>query len=324
VITGIIGGIQGASASHNAANSISNAYGNASTTVNNATNAQNPLITGTAQTAGANVVGAAGTAGTNAVNTAATGAGNITGAGAQTVAGAGSTIAALNPYSSAGATAAGGLNAAANYQPFNSSMMESQDPGYQFTAQQGGLALQRQEAAGGTLSSGGASEAMAQYSQNTANQQYQQAFNNYTTGHQNLFSNLSTVAGMGQQATEVGGQQQLQANQANIGAQTSAAGLAENASQYQGNQNVGAATYAGNTAIGAQDLASANSLGAAQFTANSQIGSGKAIAAGDIGASNSWNSMLGGIGSAGNSIASMGIGGFLPGQTPGYGWGSNG
>lgn len=303
IVTSIIGGIQGASASHNAANALQQGYGQAGSTVTNAANTQDPLILAAAQNAAQGVSGA----GQGVANTANAGANSITGTAAQSLAG-------LNPYTSAGATAANQLSAATapggTYStPFNASMMEQNDPGYQFRIAQGDQAAQRLAAAGGNLGSGGTLKALTQYGQNAASSEYNNAFNQYQTQQNNSFNRLATLAGMGQQAGEFGAGLQT-------GAATNAAGL-----QLAGaNSNLGAREWAGGANIGAQNLSSSNALSAANFLANSQIGSAKGLAAGDIGAANSWNQMLGGIGSAGNAILTGGMSGLLPGQN-GVGWG---
>ena len=70
IVTSIIGGIQGASASHNAANALSGGYNAAGQTVTNAAAAVNPTLT-TAAATGASEVTNAGGAVTTAANTAA-------------------------------------------------------------------------------------------------------------------------------------------------------------------------------------------------------------------------------------------------------------
>jgi hypothetical protein len=93
-----------------------------------------------------------------------------------------------------------------------------QQPGYQFAMEQGQQALERSAAAKGGALSGGTLKALTQYGQNTADQQYQQAFNNYQTDTTNRYGRLSAVAGMGQNAANVDASANM--NYANQNAQT--------------------------------------------------------------------------------------------------------
>jgi hypothetical protein len=106
------------------------------------------------------------------------------------------------PYQAAGVNALGQIqsNMAAWNQPFTMSQFQN-SPGYTFALQQGQQALARSQAAGGLGSSGGAQQALASYTTGLANQNYQQAFNNYQTQNQNAYNRLAGVAGIGQSAT---------------------------------------------------------------------------------------------------------------------------
>ena len=75
-------------------------------------------------------------------------------------------------------------------QPVDVSAVLSQDPGYQFRLQQGQQALERQQAARGTLLSGRAMKDAANYNQGMASQEYGNAWNR-----------LANIAGIGQNAT---------------------------------------------------------------------------------------------------------------------------
>jgi hypothetical protein len=113
--------------------------------------------------------------------------------------------AALSPYQSAGkaslaqlasGTAAGGQ--------FNSSptgeQVLAQDPGYAFRLAQGQQALDRANAAGGSLGSGGALKQALEFGQDYASGEYGNAFNRYMQNRQANFSNLLSLAGLGQTA----------------------------------------------------------------------------------------------------------------------------
>jgi hypothetical protein len=295
-ITGIIGGIQGASAAHNAANTLSGGYNAAGQTVTQAAASVNPQITNAAST-GANQVTAAGTAaGQGVTNAAATGANNATAA-------ANAGIAGLSPYATNGATAnntlAGALAPGGQLNtPFTGAMMAQYSPGYQFQLAQGQQGMQRQANAVGQSGAGGTMKALDAYNQNYASTAYNNAFNQYTTQNQNLFNNLNSLGAQGQ------------------GASTTQAQLGVNAAQYGGTLNTGAAQFAGQTGVGtaeygagmnygAANTTAQNTLSAANYMGNTQIGAAQAIAQGDIGASNAWNGALSAVGQAGNQAMAM-------------------
>jgi hypothetical protein len=88
---------------------------------------------------------------------------------------------------------------------------EQNDPGYQFRLQQGEQALQNSAAARGGLLSGNTAQAITQYGQDYASNEYQnvynRAYNQYATRYNqfqtnqaNEFNRLSTLAGGGQVA----------------------------------------------------------------------------------------------------------------------------
>jgi hypothetical protein len=232
IVTSIIGGIQGASASHNAANALSGGYNAAGQTVANAAAAVNPSIT----------------------NAAATGAGNVTAAGTTGIAG-------LSPYATAGGTAANALSADLQpggtlNTPFASQTMATMSPGYQFQLQQGQTAMNRQAAAAGLSGSGGTMKALDQYNQNFAGTAYNNAFNQYTTQNQNLFGNLNSQAQQGQTASTTAG---------NFGVGTAeyGAGMNYGAAGATGQNTLSAANYLANTQIGSGNAQAQGDLGAA-------------------------------------------------------------
>lgn len=104
-----------------------------------------------------------------------------------------------------------------------------QDPGYWFRLQQGTQALQNSAAAGSGALSGAALKDLLNYNQDSASQEYTNAFNRYQTQQGNIFSRLSSIAQLGQNAA------------AGVGAQ--GAQLAGNAGQAL--QNSGSAAGAG-------------------------------------------------------------------------------
>lgn len=277
IVTSIIGGIQGASAAHNAANALTTAYNNAGQTVNNAVSSVNPGITSAAGTAAGNIT----TAGTAAANGVLTTANQATGT--------------LSPYTTTGSTAANQLATALApggtlNTPFTASTMAQMDPGFQFRLAQGQNALTRQLAASGLSGSGGGLKQAQQYGQNFASSEYNNAFQQYLSQNQALANNLLAASGQGQQATEFGAQ------------------LNTGASEYAGNMGFQTATTANNLNYNAALTTANNTLSAANYLANTQVGAGQATAQGDVNAANAWNGMLGGVGTAANALAIGGLG----------------
>ena len=104
----------------------------------------------------------------------------------------------------AGVMAGGEFGAAT---PFNFQYDQNSDPGTAFRMSEGLKALDRSAASRGGLLSGAALKGIQNYSQGLASQEYQNAFNRYTTGFNAdtgqqtaLFNRLSGVAGTGQTA----------------------------------------------------------------------------------------------------------------------------
>jgi hypothetical protein len=167
------------------------------------------------------------------------------------------------PYQQAGGVALGELaQGTAAGGVFNSTptaqQVLAQDPGYAFQLQQGTQALQRAEAAGGSVGSGGALKAGVAYSQNYADSAYNNAYNQFMGTRESNYNNLANIANYGQTA-----------NQVDATAGTQASGLVANT-----------------TLSGTQ--AQTSDLGQA---ANAQ-------AAGIVGSANAWSSALGSIGTA--------------------------
>lgn len=76
-------------------------------------------------------------------------------------------------------------------------------PNYDFQLQQGLGAVQNSAAAKGGLVGGNALKAINDYAQNFAGNAYQNAFNNYTTNQNNIYSRLASISGLGQTAGSV-------------------------------------------------------------------------------------------------------------------------
>lgn len=133
-------------------------------------------------------------------------------------------------------TAAGGQF---NSTPTSAQIM-AQDPGYQFNLQQGQQALERAEAAGGSVGSGGADKAGIQYATNYATNAYGQAYNQFMGTRQANYGNLLSLAGLGESANNT-------VTQAGTAAANNYSSTALSGAAAQGNDitNAAAATAAG-------------------------------------------------------------------------------
>ena len=109
------------------------------------------------------------------------------------------------------------------------------DPSYQFRLQQGQDAIQSSAAAQGGLLSGATLKALQNYGQESASQEYSNAYNRFNADQTNRYNRLSNLVGIGQNAA---------AQVGNAGAQTSQA-IANN-------------TMSGANSIAAGQVASAN------------------------------------------------------------------
>ena len=163
--------------------------------------------------------------------------------------------------------AAGGEFGAAT--PFDFDYDQNTDPGYAFRFSEGMKGLERSAAARGGLLSGATLRGVTRYGQDMGSQEYQNAFNRYTTGfnartgeRNQLYNRLAGVAGTGQTAT----------NQ--IGAQ--GANMASNI----GNAYMNSAANTGNAAMAAAGIrtsafgGAANVLGRMYGNRNASRGGG--------------------------------------------------
>ncbi|MGA3015942.1 MAG: hypothetical protein ABSF62_02400 [Bryobacteraceae bacterium] len=302
LVTSIIGGLQGSSAAHNAANAQVGGYTNAASTVNNAVSNANPIISNAAGAAGAGVSTAAGNAGAEATTAA-----NLAQGGINTA--AGNANATLSPYVANGTTASNNLNnlTSAGFS-FNPSDLQD-TPGYQFQLQQGLRGVNASGAASGLLNSGATAKAADQFAQGLASTTYNQQYQNALQGYQTNVNSLIPGAQMGLSAGSTTGSNLMNAAQygGNVGLQ---------AGEYAGTSGMQGAEYSGNAGMQAANSTAQNLVNAGVYTGNTQIGSGNAIAQGDVGAANQWNSMLGTIGQTGNSLLTAGFGG-MGGSNPG-------
>jgi hypothetical protein len=147
-----------------------------------------------------------------------------------------------NGGSTASSSAAGGygsLNA-----PFTASTFQSMSPAYQFQLQQGAQGTLNQDSSAQGAESGAALKDLQSYNQNFANTSFNNAFNQYQTQQNNVFSRLSGLATLGQAAAsnQATG---ASATGANVGATAGTIGGAEAAG------TVGAANALGGGATNA-------------------------------------------------------------------------
>lgn len=240
-------------------------------------------------------------------------------------------LAQLSPYATSGSTALSSLQQLSgpggpltNQFSFNPSDLQN-DPGYQFTLQQGQDALQRSAAAKGQLFSGGTLKSLAGYTTGTANQYFGDAFNRaqstFNTNQQQALSRIGTLqglAGLGYNAATAGagaigstsaaqanntlGGSQFNANLryqgglagANLGEQGTqfGASLGETGSQYDSNLGLTVGQgLAGNTLWGEQSRATSGQ-NFANNASNLYTNTGNANANAVAGSTNSWLSTL--------------------------------
>ena len=145
----------------------------------------------------------------------------------------------LDPYKQAGDTALSQLMGQMTPDGYFNQTYTGQDiysdPSYQFRLQQGQDAIQSSAAAKGGLLTGATLKALQNYGQESASQEYSNAYNRFNADQTNRYNRLSNLVGIGQNAAvQVG----------NAGAQTAQA-VANN-------------TMAGANSIAAGQVASAN------------------------------------------------------------------
>lgn len=104
------------------------------------------------------------------------------------------------PYREAGVTALNALTPlATNYTPFGMDQFKA-DPGYGFRLQEGLKQLGHQAGARGGLISGQTLKGLQDYAQNSASNEYTNAFNRYQTERNARLNPLQSLAGVGQTA----------------------------------------------------------------------------------------------------------------------------
>jgi hypothetical protein len=160
------------------------------------------------------------------------------------------------PWRDAGTTALGQLGADTKAGgDFNRDFTLAdftKDPGYDFRMQQGQRGLDSSAAARGGALSGAAIKASERYSQDYASGEYQNAYNRFNADRTARFNRLSSIAGLGQTATNQVGAQGAQVA-SSIAENQIGAGNAR-ASGYigRGNAMSSAANTLGNWAMNSQ------------------------------------------------------------------------
>lgn len=139
----------------------------------------------------------------------------------------------LNPYRTAGSNALAqlmaGMGKDGQFMKTYSGQDIYYDPSYQFRVNQGNNAIQGSAAAQGGLLSGATLKALQNYGQESASQEYQNAYNRFNADQTNQYNRLSNLVGIGQNAA---------AQTGNAGTQTAQA-IANNTMQSANSQAAG-------------------------------------------------------------------------------------
>lgn len=140
----------------------------------------------------------------------------------------------LNPYNQAGydslAQLMGGMGEDGKFMQTYSGQDIYDDPSYQFRLNEGLNAVQSSAAGQGGLLSGATLKALNNYAQDSASQEYQNAYNRFNSDQTNQYNRLANLVGVGQNAAAQVGNAGLQtaqavANNTMQGANAQAAGV---------------------------------------------------------------------------------------------------
>lgn len=115
------------------------------------------------------------------------------------------TQANLQPYMTNGSTALSSLmdkikSGKLGGQFTQADYLANKDPGYEFQLQQGQQALQNSQAAGDGALSGAALKGLISFNQGAASTGYQNAYNRWLSSQNNTYNQLSSIAGLGENA----------------------------------------------------------------------------------------------------------------------------
>lgn len=149
----------------------------------------------------------------------------------------------LNPYNQAGYDSLkqlmGGMGEGGRFMETYSGQDIYDDPSYQFRLNEGLSAVQSGAAGQGGLLSGATQKALANYGQQAASQEYQNAYERFNADQANQYNRLANLVGVGQNAAAQVGNAGLQTAQA-IANNTMAGANAQAANQItQGNIKAG-------------------------------------------------------------------------------------
>jgi hypothetical protein len=294
MVGNVVGGIMGKSAAHKAGQIQQQAANAAADQITKTTADVNPSIAAAAQAAGDRTVSAAGTAADQANLMAHSASAGVNAATDQA-------NVILDPYSQAGQTAAGVLNAGvAQGGQFSKTPTMADieiDPGYAFRLQQGQQQLDRSAAARGGAVSGAALKDLTNYSQGAASQEYANAFSRFQQNRENVFGNTLAVSDQGQRAG-------IQQGNNLTGAARYAGDTGLAASEFGGQLNTNANQFAGTENSNAANLMASNTINAASKAGDYRTGGAAAQAAGIVGGTNALTSGIGGAINTGmNAVA---------------------
>ena len=156
------------------------------------------------------------------------------------------------PWRAAGQTALGQLSDLTQTggdlnRNFTMNDFMNNDAGYDFRMQQGQQAIERSAAARGGVLGGGTLKALANYGQDYASNEYQNAFSRWNTQNNQQFNRLAGIAGVGQTANQM----DQQAGQNSLAVSSNAQMGAANASAAAGIAGANQISNAMNTGINA-------------------------------------------------------------------------
>ena len=281
LVGNIVGGILGKKTA-NQAGDLQQAAGNAAArSITDSVTAANPQIGQAATTAGTGVTTAAGTGAQNALTAASTAGTGVTDAATRA-------NALLDPYASAGADASDtlqtGLQAGGDFNKTPTMADLQIDPGYAFRLQQGQTTLDRSAAARGGAISGEAIKDSVNFGQQSASQEYQNAFQRFQTSTQNRYANLSGVANRGIAAagTQAGDITSAAKYAGDTGIQASefGAGLTDDAAKFAGSADINAANLMAANSIQGSKVAADYTTSAAAAKAGSMVDGSNALTGG--------------------------------------------
>lgn len=124
----------------------------------------------------------------------------------------------LSPYTNAGTTALSQLMGKMGENGYFNQTYSGQDtyddPSYKFRLQQGLDSVQSGAAGQGGLLSGATQKALSDYGQQSASQEYQNAYNRFNADQTNQYNRLANLVGVGQNAAAMTGNAGTQTAQA--------------------------------------------------------------------------------------------------------------